>query len=255
MKNTLQHCLPLIRFYSISSEEFVQKVRPYKKLLRSQLYEELLNSYLDPKSEPNDDISLPRYRSIDGIFDSRIVNLNIVSLVSRWIDKIDLKSKFAYAREFYLPYEFKLLLRGSQDGFTPKRFHELCDNIPHTVTFIKVSGTEEILGGYNPLVWESHKDGKWGKTKDSFIFSFKSKDNFKDSILSHVKNISQSLFYCDGYGPTFNLDLSLRVNDKYNLKKYNICQCKQTCYEKKIRDEEYFSGSDFEVFQIIKKEV
>ena len=31
MKNTLQHCLPLIRFFSLSSEDFFQKVRPYKK--------------------------------------------------------------------------------------------------------------------------------------------------------------------------------------------------------------------------------
>jgi len=37
MENTLQHCLPLIRFFSLSSEDFFQKVRPYKKLLKSQL--------------------------------------------------------------------------------------------------------------------------------------------------------------------------------------------------------------------------
>ncbi|CAB4431883.1 unnamed protein product [Rhizophagus irregularis] len=256
MKNTLQHCLPLIRFFSLSSEEFVQKVRPYKKLLRSQLYEEFLNSYLNPNSEPNDDILLPRYRNIDGIIDSKIVNLNIVSLISRWIDKLDIKSKFAYAREFYLPYRFRLLLRGSRDGYTPKRFHELCDNIPHTVTFIRVSGTGEILGGYNPLIWRYSNtfDGEFGKTKDSFIFSFKSKDNFKDSILSHVKCISKSLFYCDGYGPTFNLDLCLMVNNNNDLREYNICQCKQTCYEKKIRNEEYFRGNEYEVYQIIMKE-
>jgi hypothetical protein len=69
-------------------------------------------------------------------------------LISRWVDKIDIKS---YTRELYLPYKFKLLLRGSQDGFSPKMFHELCD-IPHTITFIKVIGTEEIIGGYNPLI-------------------------------------------------------------------------------------------------------
>jgi len=63
-----------------------------------------------------------------------------------WINKINIKSKFAYVRELYLPYEFKLLLR----GFTPKKFHELCDNIPHTITFIKIKETEEIIGGYNP---------------------------------------------------------------------------------------------------------
>src|SRR5947199_7099566 len=66
MENTLQHCLPLIRFFSLSPEEFVQKIRPYRKLLNNQLYEELLESYLDPNREPNENILLPRYRNIDG---------------------------------------------------------------------------------------------------------------------------------------------------------------------------------------------
>ena len=30
-------------------------------------------------------------------------------------------------------------------------------NKQNTVTFIKVKGTEEIIGGYNPLKWESLK--------------------------------------------------------------------------------------------------
>ena len=155
MENTLQHCLPLIRFFSLSSENFSQKVRPYKKLLNRQLYDELLESYLNPINEPSDDILLPRYRNIDETIDTEIVNLNIVSIISRWIDKVDIKSKYAYARELYLPYKFKLLLRGSRDGFTPNKFHTLYNNIPHTVTFIKVKETEEIIGGYNPLVWKN----------------------------------------------------------------------------------------------------
>src|ERR1051325_6784672 len=38
MENTLQNCLPLIRFFSLSSEDYFQKVRSYKKLLKRQLY-------------------------------------------------------------------------------------------------------------------------------------------------------------------------------------------------------------------------
>ena len=79
MENTLQHCLPLIRFFSLSSDDLSQKIRPYKKLLKDELYEDLLYSYLDSNSKPNDNILLPRYRNIDGIIDSKIVNLNIVS--------------------------------------------------------------------------------------------------------------------------------------------------------------------------------
>jgi hypothetical protein len=256
MENTLQNCLPLIRFFSFSSKDFSQKVHPYKKLLKQKLYEELLGSYLDSDIEPSYNILLPRYKSIDGIIDSKIVNLNIVSLISRWIDRIDIKSKYAYTRELYLPYEFKLLLRGSKDGFTPERFHELCDDKPHTVTFIKIKETEEIIGGYNPLVWESHKDGKWGKTKDSFIFSFKSKDNFKDLILSHVIKVNKALFYKPSFGPTFSDDIDLYVMkggiEPREQREYNYSRCKQTSYEKMIRDtEERFSIEDYEVFQII----
>ncbi|GES77297.1 BTB/POZ protein [Rhizophagus clarus] len=40
IRNILKDCLPLIRFYSLSSEEFVKKVRPYKKLLNKEIYDE-----------------------------------------------------------------------------------------------------------------------------------------------------------------------------------------------------------------------
>ncbi|EXX56543.1 hypothetical protein RirG_215220 [Rhizophagus irregularis DAOM 197198w] len=256
MKNTLQHYLPSIRFFSLSSDELVQKIDPYKKLLGDQLYDELINSHMSSNSKPNDNILLPRYRNIDGIIDSTIVNLNIVSLVSRWIDKKDtINSNFSFTREFYLPYKFKLLLRGSRDGFTPKKFHKLCDDKLCTVTFIKIKGTEEIIGGYNPSVWKSA--GNYGKAKDSFIFSFKNKDNFKDPILSYVKDYDQALYYNSNHGPTFDDDLDIYAksgNNNMNSsnKKYNFIRCKQQSYEKKIRDtEDKFSIKDYEVFQIL----
>ncbi|CAB4438886.1 unnamed protein product [Rhizophagus irregularis] len=253
MKNTLQHCLPLIRFFSLSSDEFVQKIRPYKKLLNDQLYEELICSYLDSNSKPNDNILLPRYRNIDGIIDSKIVNLNIIALISRWIDKIDINSKFSYTREFYLPYKFELLLRGSRDGFTPNVFHRLCDDKFCTITLIKVKGTEEIIGGYNPSVWKSA--GNYSKTKDSFIFSFKNKDNFKDPILSYVKNYNKALFYRSYYGPTFDDDLEILAKDECDNKNYDFIRCKQKSYEKKIRDtENKFLIDDYEVLQILKRD-
>src|SRR6266516_2531082 len=105
MENTLQHCLSLIRFFSLSSKEFLQKVRPYKKLLKRQLYENLLNSHLDPDSEPTDNISPPRNIKIDRIIDSKIVNnLSIITTISRQIDKVDNRNHFAHLKE---PYKFE----------------------------------------------------------------------------------------------------------------------------------------------------
>ncbi|RGB41615.1 hypothetical protein C1646_685167 [Rhizophagus diaphanus] len=252
MKNTLQNCLPLIRFYSLSSKEFFHRVEPYKKLLNQQLYKELLSSYMDPDIKANENISLPRSLKINGIIDSKIVDLNIVSLITRWIDKVDVNIKFAQFRELYLPYKFQLLLRGSRDGFTPKRFHELCDDKPCTVTFIKIKGTGEIIGGYNPTVWLS--SGGWGKIKDSFIFSFKSKKEFfKDPILSKVKDYNYALNrLLERHGPFFGGDILIYSEDSRT--NYSTSYCQQTFYEKKIRNTiDKFSMDDYEVFQLISR--
>ncbi|GES93499.1 hypothetical protein GLOIN_2v1782772 [Rhizophagus clarus] len=251
MKNTLQHCLSLIRFFSLSSKDFLQRVRPYKKLLNRQLYEDLLNSHMDPDSEPTNNILLPRNIKIDGIIDSKIVNnLNIISTISRRIDKMAINNKFDHLRELYLPYEFKLLLRGSRDGFTPKKFHKLCDNKYNTIAFVKVEGTEEIIGGYNPLKWESSKS--WGKSKDSFIFSFKD-NNVKDAIICNVRDNDHALFYGISNGPHFGSDIIL-YSAKGEFSDYDYIRCGRCYYERNIRDtSDNFSMEDYEVFQIIKR--
>jgi hypothetical protein len=145
-------------------------------------------------------------------------------------------------------------LRGSWDGFTPKKFHELCNDKLYMVTFIKIKGTDESIGGYNPLKWESHNDGKWVGTKDSFIFSFKRIYNFKDPILSYVKNTYRALYYRKIYGPTFGDDIELYTDGNDELKEYDYCRCAHRYYEKKIRDtEDLFSIEDYEVFQILNR--
>src|SRR5437764_569942 len=88
----------------------------YNSLLK--LYENLLEYHLDPDIEIPNNIPFPRSDEIA----SNIVSMNIVSLVSAWIDNVDNKSRFAHIKELYLPYEFKLILKGSRDGFTPKQF-------------------------------------------------------------------------------------------------------------------------------------
>ncbi|RGB27416.1 hypothetical protein C1646_386619 [Rhizophagus diaphanus] len=253
MKNTLVRCLPSIRFFSLSSREFSQKVRPYQKLLNQQLYEELLNFYLDPGSVSNDNILRPRNIKINEIKsqinNSKIVDSNIILTVSKWIDKMTNNDEIY--RKLYLSYKFELLLRGSRDGFTPKRFHELCDGKPKTVTFIKVKGTEENIGGYNPLIWETSHI--WGVTKNSFIFSFKN----RYVVISKVKNSNYALDFSTKCGPQFGSDLNINSYKDSNSNEYtnfNESCCKKRHYEKRIRDtENNFSIEDYEVFQIIRK--
>ncbi|GES93542.1 hypothetical protein GLOIN_2v1782772 [Rhizophagus clarus] len=246
MEITLQHCLPLIRFFSLSSKEFSQNVRPYQKLMNRQLYEDLVDSYVDPDSKPNENILPPRNIKIEKIIDSKIVaDLSVVKAISRQIDKMDIRNNFAHLKE---SYKFMLLLRGSRDGFTPKKFHELCDDKHNTITFIKVKGTEEIISGYNPLIWKS--SGTWGETRDSFIFSFKNND-VKDSIISRVQNSDHAVVYKPRFGSQFGRDIF--IYSSAESVDYDTASCEKNFYEKKIRDtEDKFSIEDYEVFQILR---
>ncbi len=46
----------------------------------------------------------------------------------------------------------KLLYRASENEAKAGKFHEKCDNIPHTLTLCEtVHG--KVIGGYTPLIW------------------------------------------------------------------------------------------------------
>ncbi|RIB01207.1 hypothetical protein C2G38_2231557 [Gigaspora rosea] len=124
-------------------------------------------------------VQLPA-REVNFTNSSSVINDEHFAEISSWIDRRP--SKYDVTK---LPYKFNLLLRGSRDGFTRETFHRLCDNIPGTVSIIKVNDTNEILGGYNSLVWTSNYPSERSKTTDSFIFSLKSQ-NLPNSILSRI---------------------------------------------------------------------
>ncbi|GBC45149.1 carbohydrate-binding module family 13 protein [Rhizophagus irregularis DAOM 181602=DAOM 197198] len=199
LKNSLQHCVPHIRFYNLTSKEFSDKK---------------IN------------------------IDSNIITIQHTELISKWIDRLE------NSDEIKNTYNFKLLLRGTRDGFATKKFYEICDNQSRTVTIIKVKHSEEIFGGYNPIEWKS--DGSYATTKDSFIFSFKNRDDLQNYILSRVENEGHATYNNYGFGPSFGIDLVLYG---YGGK------CCKVAYEKKIRESTKLSGlfsvEEYEIFQII----
>ncbi|KAG9306432.1 hypothetical protein G9A89_003542 [Geosiphon pyriformis] len=97
---------------------------------------------------------------------SALLRINHVRQLDHWIQRRAKNTPF----ESQLGYDFNLLLRGSQDGLTPADFHQLCDNKGATVTIIKVKGTGQLIGGYNPEFW--HSRDSWIDGKGSFLFSF-----------------------------------------------------------------------------------
>ncbi|GBC11681.2 BTB/POZ protein [Rhizophagus irregularis DAOM 181602=DAOM 197198] len=127
------------------------------------------------------------------------------------------------------------------------------ENIEEVICSLIVnSGTEEIIGGYNPVIWESPQSACWCESSDSFIFSFKNKNNFKDAILSKIVYSEYALWFGSVAGPYFGSDIVI-----YSSKEsadYNTIKYRKRRYEKMIRDcVGEFAIEDYEVFHLIKK--
>jgi hypothetical protein len=207
LKNTLQHCIPFIRFHNLTSKEFSNNILPYKKILPKELYKNLLNDFLDnnykpiKKSKPRiiEEIKEIKYKNINTEsktriieeiketksknIDSNIITFRHTELISKWIDKLEITDKIKNL------YKFKLLYRCE---FVARKFHEICDNQPDTVTVVKLKGSKEILGGYNPVEWKF--GDSYSVTRDSFIFSFKNSDDIENHILSRVRDETKAIY-------------------------------------------------------------
>jgi hypothetical protein len=238
LKNTLQNFIPFIKFFNLTSKEYLDKVYPYKKIIPKDLRENLFRHFMSqPNNNPEPKIITKEINSKS--IDSKIITIQHAELISKWIDRLEITDRIKNL------YEFKLILRGSRDGFSSSKFHEMCDNKSHTVTIIKVKDSDEILGGYNPIVWKS--DSSSGTTKDSFIFSFKNKKNIDNYILSRVESEQEAIFNGPFHGPSFGGDLVLFGNC------YNESYCYNPYYCTSIREtEENFSVEEYEIFQITK---
>ncbi|EXX54224.1 uncharacterized protein OCT59_027424 [Rhizophagus irregularis] len=251
LRNSLQQCTQFVNFYNLTSEEFSDKVLPYKNILPKELYKDLLKYYLNPinqtikKSEPNI-IKNVKDSEIDSKnIDSKIITSQHAELILKWINMkgsnssntfTSIFSKFIYNdikvkdTSSTVNNSFKLLLRG-------------------TVAIIKVEDSNEILGGYNPVAWKSGSSFKYNEedfnyNKESFIFSFKDNNNIENHILSRVNEGSLATYN------TFSSGLNFGVSD---LVLYNRRgRSHHNNYEKPIRGvTDWFSVEEYEVFQII----
>ncbi|RHZ58644.1 hypothetical protein Glove_372g7 [Diversispora epigaea] len=277
LKTTLQQCLPLIRYFHISNSDVMDKIKPYKKILDKQLWDDLkqhlilpdrpvLSIILPPRvyikqelpsrinlaPEPLPRANVREKQRVNEPF-STIINEEHAAIISSWID---------YKPTSYSlmnnPYEFELILRGSEDGFAPRTFWDICHGHSNTIVISKVNGTEEIMGGFNPLAWDNTKEG-WMKTNKSFIFSFRG-GSIQNSILSRVKDENHALlFHCnkDEVGPRFGKGEFVLRSREFDFTKDRLGLCKKSkipkFYEKSLRENSKFSIVDYEVLKVVKK--
>ncbi|RIB29222.1 hypothetical protein C2G38_1212292 [Gigaspora rosea] len=261
LKTTLQNCLPHIRYFHISGDGIIDNVRPYKKLLEKNLWKDIKNRSISPNRQVSSIILPPRkiltptlpIRNTEPF--STVINETHAAEIASWVDKQ--VNTYSLINN---PYEFKLLLRGTSDGFTANSFWNLCDKQTHLVVVMKVEGTDEILGGYNPIGWDK-PDGMSYHYKNcnySFIFSLKN-GTIQNSILSRVIQPKEAFFCHSGYGPMFGAGFDLAMSNSFNQNRK--CWNAQKSYEKRIRKAStfessggsWFSVEEYEIFQISKK--
>ncbi|RIB22796.1 hypothetical protein C2G38_945987 [Gigaspora rosea] len=274
LKTTLNNFLPLIRYFQMSKEDIINNVQPYYQILEETLWKDILKRLNTSSQTISSKILPPRIiltqnlpsRSTESF--STVINEEHAAEIASWIDK-----KVGAYSVRNNPYEFKLLVRGSRDGFTAKPFWNLCDKQTNVVVVMKVKGTNEILGGYNPVGWD--KPGRnlyslnYNSSKgcnDSFIFSLKN-STIQNSILSRVTDLGKDVsIYCNlRFGPSFTSGLFMK--EPFNL--LNHCYCWYNSSEAKyerIRNKTLyvlcpnnfsyrsnFTVDEYEVFQIYNK--
>ncbi|RIB04862.1 hypothetical protein C2G38_646181 [Gigaspora rosea] len=250
LKNTLQNCLPHVRYFQISGDDIVDHVQPYHQILDRNLWNDIMKRAVNPNREISSIILPPRTiltatlstRTMEPF--STVINEAHAAEIATWIDK-----KIEMYSITDNPYEFKLLFRGTRDSFTADEFWRVCDKQANTVVIMKIKDTDEILGGYNPKKWDNSTVG-WIKCKDSFIFSLKN-GTINSSILSRVKDPKYAICCGSESDLWFGFN-DLEMNDNFN--QYDGCYYIQLSYEKEIRKMSgYFSITEFEVFQIKRK--
>jgi hypothetical protein len=164
---------------------------------------------------------------------------------------------------------FRLLWRGSHDGFHKRAFHARCDGHGNTLLIIRDRG-DNIFGAYTPVVWESRTwngaDGlennclKADDSGESFLYTIKNPHSFPprkfplraDKKLFAVGACLSGPFF--GYAPP---DLSVAGNATGELKSYTHGFGTTYTNDSGMDGRTFFTGSryftvhEIEMFEVI----
>ena len=104
--------------------------------------------------------------------------------------------------------KFKLLVRGTRDGFEAATFHKKCDNKKNTLVLVKTDFGKRC-GGFTEIVWDSSNNYK--QQNNSFLFSIDHKTKFP------LKMQQYSIYSHQSYLPCFGGGLDLYLANQCNI--------------------------------------
>ncbi|CAG8612269.1 10598_t:CDS:2 [Ambispora gerdemannii] len=234
LEKTLRQCIPLIRYSDISSNDYFEKVVPYRKIIPKDMKMEILGYYLSNLTPQPIKLLPPR----SGPIDSNNINFTHIKLISSWIDKKDSTSS---SNKFYKPrYEFNLFYRGNRAGFDATKFRALSGSRMGIVVVVKINQTGKIIGCYIPSEWDE-EIGSNLNIPDAFTFSFGDRSDLQSAKIS--RNNSGSQIACNLY----------QAND--SLYFFTSNKCNELSWYYDTRENLNFRVDEYEIFQISKKKI
>jgi hypothetical protein len=114
----------------------------------------------------------------------------------------------------FLNKTWKLLYRGSRDGFGSSHFHGKCNNQSNTLTIIETT-QGFIFGGFTPTAWDSSRSYKSDTSQTSFLFSLKNPRNSSPQRF-RLSNVSTAIWCNSSFGPVFGNGFDLVVSNGCN---------------------------------------
>jgi hypothetical protein len=109
---------------------------------------------------------------------------------------------------------WKLLYRGSRDGFKASNFHGECDNQSNTLTLIETT-KGFIFGGFTPIPWDSSSGYKADNSQKSFLFTLKNPNKIFPRKFQ-LSNASSAIWSSSSYGPIFGGGHDICLYDNFN---------------------------------------
>ncbi|CAG8714628.1 15496_t:CDS:2 [Acaulospora morrowiae] len=251
LRNVIANCIPHIRYNQIHPRDFHTKVKPYKLLLPSEQYEEILWLYVFNYENPPVPSTLPSSSMVhspprNGTIKSRIIGQRHAALIAAWICQVEM-----YHKPDRMTYVFDLRIRGTRDGFSHNTFKSVANHVEKTIVVARVKGSSEIIGGYNPYSWRHDRCVDfWRPESRTFIFSFPDGEPSEKAIFSKInpEHQERAMYIRKDGGPEFG-DMDLYMSDQFNLN--TGVRCRQRHYLEKIREsEESFAVDEYEMFQV-----
>ncbi|CAG8640215.1 42558_t:CDS:2 [Gigaspora margarita] len=86
LQTTIQQCIPLVRMFQISSNDFHSKIMPYKGIIPKALFEDVMRYHMVPDC-PRPISLMPSRR---GGIESNLLRARHAALISSWMDRNDL---------------------------------------------------------------------------------------------------------------------------------------------------------------------